>query len=78
MNSCYEQSTSLKKRETQKLQLTSTTALDEISLLYNSTCIATERDVTQQSRVKSPNKANTDLHDGGIILTNKTSTSDPL
>ncbi len=29
-------------------------------------------------RVKSPTKVNTDLHDGGIILTNKTSTFDPL
>ncbi len=27
---------------------------------------------------ESPTKANTDLYDGGIILTNKTSTSDPL
>ncbi len=32
----------------------------------------------QESSVKSPTKANTDLHDGDIILTNKTSTSDPL
>ncbi len=28
--------------------------------------------------VKSPTKANTALHDGGVILTNETSTSDPL
>ncbi len=30
------------------------------------------------NRVKGETKANTDLHDGGIILTDTTSTSDPL
>ncbi len=49
-----------------------------ISLLYNTKFIATEIGLIQRSRVKTPTKENTDLHDGGIILTNETSTSDPL
>ncbi len=34
--------------------------------------------LSTSTSVKRSTKANTDLHDGGIILTNKTSTSDPL